>query len=286
MILVMFIVSGLSLVTFVIAELRAKQPFVEIRLYKNLPFAMGCLIAFLNTMEFRGTSFLMPIMLQQTFHYTPFQTGLFFLPPALVMGVTSILAGRLSDKIHPTPLLVAGLLMLTYVSFQFCGINIWATTGVLLGLIVLRRTAQAFCHSPLTTASMRGVPEDQVHMAAGLFNVHRTLAGAVGVAVTATLMDYLEDLHTVILSQRQTLYPLGTQAALETVRGVLLWDGNMGGALAQKSMGVLREMLSAEAAMTAYQELFFMFAVLTLFSILPVLLLRGRKPLPQAVKAG
>jgi len=70
------------------------------------------------------------------------------------------------------------------------------------------------------------------------------------------------------------------------VRGVLLWDGNMGGALAQKTMGVLREMLSAEAAMTAYQELFFMFAVLTLFSILPVLLLRGRKPLPQAVKAG
>jgi hypothetical protein len=62
--------------------------FVEIRLYKNLPFAMGCLIGFLNTMEFRGTNFLLPIMLQRIYHYTPFQAGLFFLPPALVMGIT------------------------------------------------------------------------------------------------------------------------------------------------------------------------------------------------------
>ena len=286
MILTLFLISGLSLVIFVIAELRARQPFVEIRLYKNIPFTMGCLIAFLNTMEFRGSSFVMPIMLQQTFHYTPFQTGLFFLAPALVMGVVSILAGRLSDIIHPKPLLVVGLLVLTYISFQFSLITVWTTTGVLLTLIMVRRAAQAFCHSPLTAASMQAVPEDDVRMAAGLFNVHRTLAGAVGVAVTATMMDYLEDLHTVILSERQTLYPLGTQVAVETIRGVLLSDGNLDGTLAQKTSGVLRQMLSAEAGLAAYQGLYFMFAALTLFSILPVLLMRGSKsqPLPKTVK--
>ena len=99
MIVMLFLMSGVSLAAFVIAELKTKEPFVEIRLYKNLPFAMGCLIGFLNTMEFRGTNFLLPIMLQRIYHYTPFQAGLFFLPPALVMGITSILAGRLSDTI-------------------------------------------------------------------------------------------------------------------------------------------------------------------------------------------
>jgi Na+/melibiose symporter-like transporter len=121
MIMAPFIASGASLVAFVVAELKTNQSFVEIRLYKHLPFVMGCLIAFLSTMEFRGTNFLLPIMLQQIYHYTPFQTGLFFLPPALVMGMTSIIAGRLSDKIQPKLLLIVGLLMLTYVSFQFCG---------------------------------------------------------------------------------------------------------------------------------------------------------------------
>jgi DHA2 family multidrug resistance protein len=280
-ILTLFVVSGLGLATFVVAELKTKEPFVEIRLYKNLPFTMGCLIGFLNTMEFRGTHFLMPIMLQRIFHYTPFQTGLFFLPPALVMGTTSILAGRLADKIHPKLLLALGLLTLTYVSFLFSAIDLWATTGTILGLIIFRRVAQAFCHSPLTTATLRGVPDEEVRMASGLFTLHRTLGGAVGTAVTATLLDYREDVHTLILSQRQTLYPLGTQVATETIRGVLAQDGNMDGILAQKTSAVLGQMLSAEAGLAAYQDLFFLFAALTLFSLVPVLLMRGGKASPR-----
>src|ERR671916_1257505 len=110
MIITLFVASGVSLAAFIVAELKTAHPFVEIRLYKNIPFAMGCLIAFLNTVEFRGTNFLLPIMLQRIYHYTPFQAGLFFLPPALVMGVTSILAGRLSDRVQPKLLLILGLL--------------------------------------------------------------------------------------------------------------------------------------------------------------------------------
>ncbi|MGH8056299.1 MAG: DHA2 family efflux MFS transporter permease subunit [Candidatus Entotheonellia bacterium] len=282
MILTLFAVSGVSLATFVASELKTKQPFVEIRLYKNVPFAMGCVIVFLNTFEFRGSHFLMPIMFQRLFHYTPFQTGLFFLPPALLMGATSILAGRLSDKMQPKLLLILGLVVLTYVSFLFSAIDVWATTGMLLGLIIFRRVAQAFCHSPLTTATLRGIPEDQVRMASGLFSLHRTLAGTVATAVTATLLEHREAVHTDLLSQQQTLYPLGTQVAVETIRGVFARDGNMDGILAQKTAGVLRQMLSAEAGLAAYQDLFFIFAVLTLLSLIPVLLMQGGKARPHA----
>jgi DHA2 family multidrug resistance protein len=274
-----------SLVAFIIAELHTTQPFVEIRLYKNLPFSMGCLIGFLNTMEFRGTNFLLPIMLQRIYHYTPFQAGLFFLPPALVMGVTSIIAGRLSDKIQPKLLLILGLLGLTYVSFQFVTLDVWATTGVLLGLILLRRGAQAFCHSPLTSSTLGSAPEDQVRMASGLFSLHRQLAGTIGVALTATLMDYREDVHTLIFSERQALYPLGTEVATNTIREVLIYEGNRDAVLAQKTAGILRQQLSEAAALSGYHDLFFMFAALTLFSLVPVLLMRGAKPvLPTRVE--
>jgi hypothetical protein len=39
--------------------------------------------------------------------------------------------------------------------------------------------------------------------------------------MTATLMEYREDVRTVLLSDQQTLYPLGTQVAAETIREVL-----------------------------------------------------------------
>ena len=277
MIMTLFGIAGLSLCIFLMTELSSKVPFVDIRLHRNIPFAMGCLIGFLNTLEFRGTNFLLPIMLQRIFHYTPFHTGLLFLPPALVMGVTSIFAGRLSDKIQPKILLTAGLLILTYVSFQFCAIDAWATPALLLGLIILRRAAQAFCHAPLTSAALRSIPEEQIHMASGLFNLHRTLAGAVGVALTATLIDYREDVHTLILSERQALYPLGTELATETIRQVLRQDGQVHEGLAQMTTAVLHQNLAAEATLAGYQDLFFMFAILALVSLLPVFFLRSRK---------
>jgi hypothetical protein len=98
------------------------------------------------------------------------------------------------------------------------------------------------------------------------------------VAVTATLMEHREGVHTLILSERQGLYPLGTAVATDAIREVLIHDGNSDGVLAQKTSGILRQKLSEEAALAGYHDLFFMFAVLTLFSLLPVLLMRSTKP--------
>ena len=55
-------------------------------------------------------------------------------------------------------------------------------------------------------------------------------------------------------------------------------DGAPGGMLAQKTAGILRQKLSDEAALAGYHDLFFMFAALTLFSLLPVMFMRGDKP--------
>lgn len=277
MIVTLFGLAGVALLIFLVTEFTLQVPFVDLRLHANFPFAMGCLIGFLNTMEFRGTNFLLPVMLQRVFYYTPLRTGLFFLPPALLMGVTSILAGRLSDLMQPRLLLALGLLVLTAVSFQFCAIDAWATPTMLLSLILLRRAAQAFCHSPLTTATLHDIPEEQLHMASGVFNLHRTLAGAVGVAMTATLMEYREDVHTLLLAERQALYPLGTQSATATIREVLMQDGQVNEGLTQMTTAVFQAKLSEEATLASYQDLFLLFATLTLCSLVPVLGLRSGK---------
>jgi MFS family permease len=243
---------------------------------------MGCLIAFLSTMEFRGTNFLLPIMLQRIYHYPPFQAGLFFLPPALVMGATSIMTGRLADRFPPKILLITGLLALICVSLQFCTIDVWTTGGVLLGLILMRRAAQAFCNTPLTLISLRRIPDDQLRMATGLFSLHRNLAGAVGVALSATLLESREDLHRLHYSDRQMLYPLGTEHATETIREVLVQDGQIGETLSQMTTAVLRQMLGERAAMASYQDLFAMFAILAIVCLVAVLLLQTGQRTPSS----
>ena len=80
-------------------------------------------------------------------------------------------------------------------------------------------------------------------------------------------------MHTLLLSERQALYSLGTQVATKTIRDVLVQDGDVQEGLAQMTAAVLRQMLGEEAALAGYQGLFFIFAALTLFSLVPVLLM-------------
>jgi DHA2 family multidrug resistance protein len=266
------------LVVFIIAELTTDTPFVELRLYKNIPFTMGCIVAFLSTMEFRGANFLMPIMLQRIFHYTPFQAGLFFLPPAIVMGVTSIISGRLADRFQPKLMLIIGLLTLAYTSITFCGIDFWTTGAVLLSLLISRRAAQAFCNSPLTLSTLRNVADDQVRMATGLFSLHRSLAGAVGVALSATRLAARTDLHTLLYAQRQTLYPMGTEDASESIRQLLMQDGQIGNSLTRMTDAALYQKLRESAALAGYQDMFALYAVLALICLIPVLFLKSSHP--------
>jgi MFS family permease len=275
-------VAVLLLIVFIVAELTTETPFVELRLFKHATFAMGCFIAFLSTMEFRGTNFILPIMLQRTFHYPPFQAGLFFLPPALLMGVMSILTGRLSDRFSPKILLIIGLLALTVASLQFCTIDVSTTGGVMLGLILMRRAAQAFCNTPLTLIGLHQIPEEEMRMATGLFSLHRNLAGAVGVALSATLLESREALHRLQYSERQMLYPMGTEQATEAIQSVLVQDGQGGETLTQMTNEVLRQQLGERAAMGSYQDLFAMFAILAIVSVIPALLLRlGKRTAPS-----
>jgi hypothetical protein len=85
--------------------------------------------------------------------------------------------------------------------------------------------------------------------------------------------------HTLILSERHALYPLGTAVATETIREVLQQDGQVNAGLAAMTTAVLRQKLSEEATLAGYQDLFFLFAVLTLCSLVPVLFLRGGRRL-------
>jgi hypothetical protein len=77
-------------------------------------------------------------------------------------------------------------------------------------------------------APLRHIAEDQVRMTSGLASLNRNLAGTVGIALTATLMEARGNVHTLNYSQRQMLYPLATAKVTETIRGVLIQDNNMG----------------------------------------------------------
>ena len=62
------VVAGVG---FVVTELRLAEPFVELRLFKNVAFTMASLVVFLNTITFMSSSFVVTLFLQIHLLYTP-----------------------------------------------------------------------------------------------------------------------------------------------------------------------------------------------------------------------
>src|SRR6266545_1216420 len=71
----LFVVAALSFALFLGLQLLRTEPLVDLRLYKNLPFALASLVIFINSMTFWGTNFLQTILMQRLLDYTPAQVG-------------------------------------------------------------------------------------------------------------------------------------------------------------------------------------------------------------------
>ncbi|MEE8290576.1 MAG: DHA2 family efflux MFS transporter permease subunit, partial [Candidatus Tectomicrobia bacterium] len=206
------LVSG---VTFVVAELRSTQPFVELRLYKNVAFAMSSVVNFLNTLGFMATNFLVALFLQQHLGYTPLQAAWMLMPSALLVGIMSVVTGRLSDVVPPNLLVICGLSLVAWCLFQFASITAWTSVGLLTFWLTARGFARAFIMAPLNAASMAALKESEIRMGAGLRGVTRGIASASSVALAATWYQARLATHTRLLAQEQSLVTFGRDELLQ-----------------------------------------------------------------------
>ena len=83
MILSLFAGSGLLLATFLVYEPRIKEPLLDLRFFRSVPFSSATVIALCSFASFAGFLFLNALYLQQVRGLSAFHTGLCTLPFAL-----------------------------------------------------------------------------------------------------------------------------------------------------------------------------------------------------------
>jgi EmrB/QacA subfamily drug resistance transporter len=87
--------AGLALaVLFVLVELRAKEPIIPMRLFRNSIFSIANLFGFLIGAAMFGSMIFIPVYLQVVDGMSPTQSGLAMVPMVLGIFTTSISAGR------------------------------------------------------------------------------------------------------------------------------------------------------------------------------------------------
>ena len=180
----LFITAAVSFVAFLAIELLRQEPLIDLRLYKNIPFAAVSLAVFLMSLGFWGTGFLQTFLLQRLLDYTPAQAGYVVLPGALVMATMTLFSGRLVDLVDRRFVVWAGLGMFALACYWFSFLSLDRPMSWMIWMIVARYITIGLIFTPMNAVSMMVLPPDKMRMGSGLINLtQQGLGGTISLAM-------------------------------------------------------------------------------------------------------
>ncbi|MFC7394314.1 MDR family MFS transporter [Scopulibacillus cellulosilyticus] len=205
-ILSIILISLLSLLLFVLRQLKLDEPLLDVRVFKYKRYAQGVILFVFVVMAMFASEIVMPMYLQGPLGYSAKTAGLLLLPGALLNGLMSPVMGSLFDKYGPRKLIIPGTIVMIGVTIFFCNINpsmpIWS---FIIVYIVLMLSISAIL-MPAQTNGLNELPENLYPHGTAIANTLQPVAGAFGVSIFVSIMtqgrnNFLGEQHGSITQQ-------------------------------------------------------------------------------------
>lgn len=211
LVLASIIIGVISLVLFSVRQLRSRDPFLNLRVFKNKIFTMTSFINIIVTMMLYADMILLPMYLQTGRGFSAFDSGLLLLPGALINAVLSPVVGKLYDRYGAKPLFIIGLLFVIPSMWVVTSLTASTTFTFLMIRTIFLRIGLSFITMPLNTAGLNALQKDLINHGTAVNNTVRQIAGAIGTAVVIT-----------IYSSKSTLYAgnLAAQGVTENIKSL------------------------------------------------------------------
>ncbi|BDZ30931.1 hypothetical protein MH1LPH_13970 [Lactiplantibacillus brownii] len=94
------IIAGLIfIVVFIFRQLKLPKPMLDFRVFKNRQFSLSLILVVLSFITLIGPQAVIPTLIQSAMHHTALTSAFVLLPGALASGLTSLIAGKLYDRV-------------------------------------------------------------------------------------------------------------------------------------------------------------------------------------------
>ncbi|TWP37144.1 MFS transporter [Leekyejoonella antrihumi] len=183
-----FVAAVLSLAALGWYEPRCREPLLEVRFFRSVPFSGSVVSAVLGFSAMGGFLFLNTLYLQDSRGFSPFRAGLLTLPMAVMTAVCAPISGRIVGARGPrVPMLVAGAgiigsaVILTQLSNTT---SLWV-----LGLAYfLFGLGFGMLNAPITNTAVSGMPRSQAGTASAIASTSRQVGSSLGVAIFGAMV--------------------------------------------------------------------------------------------------
>ena len=278
------LVGALFLAGFVVVELnlarRGKQPLLDLRLFSNGSFLSSNATNVLITFAFFGGIFLFPVYLQNLRGLNAFHAGLLLLPQAFASLVTALIGGRIVDRFGVRVVVIPGLILMAFASWQLSYITLSTPYSWLQVLFVIRGLALGLIIQPLNVSALSDIHPRKFAQASSLYTVIRFVSTSLGIAVLATLVQSQAKLHaTQLAAQITPTSPLAQLA--RRLQTQLIQHGASAGAARAAALKQVAGLVVQQGYLMAIQDAFWFVMFVLIAAVIAAFFIRMRRQGPS-----
>ncbi len=285
-VLACFAVSGIGFAVFLTRELTTKSPLLDLRLLADRNFGMSNLLMFLFGIGMFGSTFLLPLYLQNSLGYTALQSGAVFLPVGIIQGMFSPVSGWFADKISSKVPIILGMGLLVLSFYINSNLSFLTEHSFIMTSLYIRGLGMGLVFTPLSTLSLLTIPREKMAQASGIMNTVRQVGGSLGVALLSTILTARVNFHSQMFGGA---VQSGSQAFQNTTHHMAYFIQQHGGGsfatALRQSQGILMGNVSTQAFIEGINDDFLIAALISLIGFIPILLLKSKKKSMNAAMA-
>lgn len=174
---------------FVLRQRRIKHPLIHMSIFKSPTYVVSFIAQNLLNASFMGITLILPLFIVNVAQMTPVDAGLVFLPTTILAAVFNPLAGILSDKIGPRPVIVVSAFLLVAGSGAMAFITADTPFWLITALQVVRGIGVSSIIGPLNSWGMHKLPVENMIDGSAFFTTVRQACASFGTALMMLLIS-------------------------------------------------------------------------------------------------
>jgi len=277
-ILACFAISGIALAVFLTHELTTENPLIDLRLLGNRNFGMSNALMFVFSIGMFGSTFLLPLYLQNSLGYTALQSGAVFLPVGIIQGAFSPISGWFADKVNPKAPIVAGVGLLVLSFILNSDLSFLTEHAYIMTSLYMRGLGMGLIFTPLSTLSLITIPRDKMAQASGIMNTVRQIGGSIGVALLSTVLTARVSFHSQMYGGA---IQSGSQVFQNTTRNMAYFIQQHGGGsfntALKQGQSIIMSNIGTQAFIQGVNDDFLIAALISVLGFIPILFLKSKK---------
>ncbi|TYS08031.1 DHA2 family efflux MFS transporter permease subunit [Bacillus subtilis] len=188
-ILGLFALALIGIVSFIIAESKAKEPILPMYLFKNRTFTFLNLIGFFMSIGMFGAITFVPFFMQGIVGVSASESGTIMTPMMISMIITSIIGGQLVYKIGIKPQIITGMLIMAGGFLLLTTLGLDTSKLVATSYMAIIGLGMGLVMPILTLALQESFSKEELGVVTSSSQFFRSIGGTFGITMLGTVMN-------------------------------------------------------------------------------------------------